>query len=239
MQNIIQKFEHFKNLADSNNNKTLEDYYENYDYENYPVNVFEQVDSFRILEYYNEGEYYNEEVYNDETEKIFPSLDIEVKMTFGFYSSSSVCLPDFYSESFLASIYSTILLSFNFFIIIFICVGYVLIFHNIQRKKVDKSSKEKSAQNEKTMFVRVFLIVATDVVCWLPIIIMSFLRFFGYPIPDIAHSISSIVLLPINSLLNPVLYSKIEVFLFKKLSTVKKRMVRKLTAKKQTAKNQK
>ena len=146
-----------------------------------------------------------------------PTLNVKIKNSFGFYSSSSVCLPDFYSESFLALRFSFALLSFNLLVITVICVGYVLIFYNIQRKQVDQRTKEKSSQNEKTMFVRVFLIVATDVACWLPIIIMSFLRFLGYRVPDIAHPISSIVLLPINSLLNPVLYSKIEAFIFRKL----------------------
>ena len=70
------------------------------------------------------------------------------------------------------------------------------------------------------MLWRVSLIVATDIVCWLPIILFSFRNFLGYQIPDIVHSITSIVLLPINSLLNPVIYSKLDVLLVKTLKSL-------------------
>ena len=204
LQNIIEKFERFRKIYETNS-----------------ADDFKEV---LILQFDYDDE-------DNETESLAPSLNIKTIKTFGFYSSSSVCLPDFFSKSFLASRYSAALLSFNLLIIIFICVGYALIFRSIQRKKVEKRSKEKTAQNKKTMFVRVFLVVATDVVCWLPIIIMSFLGLSGYEIPGIAHSVSSIVLLPINSLLNPVLYSKIEVLIYKKLNTLFKRFRRRLLRK--------
>ena len=141
-------------------------------------------------------------------------------MTFGFYSSSSVCLPDFFSNSSTASRFSVALLSFNLLLIVLISIGYVLIFYKIKFRKVDRRSKVKSDENEGTVFWRVFLIVATDIACWSPIIVLSYLKYFGYQIPEIAHPISSIVLLPINSLLNPVLYSKIESVMFKKLKSL-------------------
>ena len=70
------------------------------------------------------------------------------------------------------------------------------------------------------MLFRVFLIVATDIACWLPIIVLSFTSFLGYKVPEIVHSITSIVLLPINSLINPILYSRIDSTLFKQLKQV-------------------
>ena len=64
---------------------------------------------------------------------------------------------------------------------------------------------------------RVILIIVTDIACWIPIIIFSYASYFGYPIPDIVHPLSSIVLLPINSLLNPIIYSQIDIILIQKL----------------------
>ena len=64
---------------------------------------------------------------------------------------------------------------------------------------------------------RIILIIVKDIACWLPIISFSYANFFGYPIPDMVHPLSSIVLLPINSLLNPIIYSTLDVLLFRKL----------------------
>ena len=164
---------------------------------------------------------FNDWYFNDkDVKEQAPDTSIQVKMTFGFYSSSSVCLPDFFSNSSMASRFSVTLLSFNLLLIILISISYVLIFYKIKFRKIDKRSKNKSEENEGTVFLRMFLIVATDVACWLPIIVLSYLKYFGCQIPEIAHPISSIVLLPINSLLNPVLYSKIESILYKKIKVV-------------------
>ena len=52
-------------------------------------------------------------------------------------------------------------------------------------------------------------LMATDFCCWILITIMVFINFSGTPVSDIAYVISAIVLLPINSALNPILYSDI------------------------------
>ena len=148
-----------------------------------------------------------------------PWTSVDVKTSFGFYGSSSVCLPDFYSKSETASKFSVALMSLNSLLISFIVVGYALIFYKISSQTVDKRAKKKS-EKENSVSVRIFLIMVTDVSCWLPIIVFSFASYFGYQINDVVHSLTSIVLLPINSLLNPVLYSRIDVVLFEKLKEV-------------------
>ena len=149
----------------------------------------------------------------------YPNTSIEIKKMLGFYSSSAVCLPDLYSKSKLSSQFSVILISFNLFLITIIAVGYVLLFYKIRFTKVQKSSRN-SSKTEKTLFFRISLIVATDIACWLPIIVYTYSSFFGYPVPDSVHSLTSIALLPINSLINPIIYSKIDVILMKKIRQV-------------------
>jgi len=56
---------------------------------------------------------------------------------------------------------------------------------------------------------RIALLVVTDCMCWVPICIMSLFHVTGTPIPDSAYAVTAIVLLPINSALNPLLYSRI------------------------------
>ena len=159
--------------------------------------------------------------------KQHPNANITVKNTFGFYSSSTVCLPDFYSKSLLASKFSFIVMSFNLLLIVVISTGYILIFYKISSSRVRNVSKNKT-EHKRTFRVRIFLIVVTDIVCWLPIIVFTYASYFGYQIPDIVVPLSSIVLLPINSFVNPFLYSKVEIFLYeitKKILQFTKRIV--------------
>ena len=146
----------------------------------------------------------------------YPNTSIDVIKSFGFYGSSAVCLPDFYPENYMTSKYVFALMSLNLILIIFISFGYALIFHKTWFSESDKLSQNRS-KYENTMLYRVSLIVATDIACWLPIIMFSFAKFFGYQTPDIVHSLTSIVLLPINSLLNPIIYSKLDVIINEKL----------------------
>ena len=149
----------------------------------------------------------------DEMKTQHPNANITVKNTFGFYSSSTVCLPDFYSKSLLASNFSFVLMSFNLILIVLISTGYIFIHYKISSSKVKIVSTNRTEQERKFM-VRVSLIVVTDIVCWLPIIVFTYANYFGYQIPDIVVPLSSIVLLPINSFVNPFLYSKVETFLY-------------------------
>ena len=157
--------------------------------------------------------------------RLYPSTNFVVKNIFGFYSSSSVCLPDFYSKSLLAKIFSFILMSFNLLLITLISVGYILIFFEIRSSKVKNCSRNES-KNEKKVMIRVFLIVATDIVCWLPIIAFTYASYFGFKIPDIVHPLSSIVLLPINSFINPFLYSRVEIVLYELINKYLKKCLK-------------
>ena len=164
---------------------------------------------------------FKEWYFNLEDVKVsYPNISIDTEMTFGFYSSSAVCLPDIYSQNSTASQFSFALMIFNMFLIVCISLGYTFIFCKlrsknfkaIQKKSFKKSSK-KSRENDNSTLFRIFLIVATDVACWLPIILLTFANFFNYEIPEIVYSLTSIVFLPINSLLNPIFYSKVDVVL--------------------------
>jgi len=66
----------------------------------------------------------------------------------------------------------------------------------------------KCRKNANNIHSRVALLVATDCLCWLPICIIGFMSATGYAIPQAAYAITAVILLPINSALNPMLYSK-------------------------------
>ena len=59
------------------------------------------------------------------------------------------------------------------------------------------------------MQTKIYRIVATNFCCWVPITIMVFVNFSGIPLHEVAYSIASIVLLPINSAFDPIIYSNL------------------------------
>jgi len=129
----------------------------------------------------------------------------EIKAEFGFYSQTSVCIPRFYAsvrES--AWEYSTFLITLNFMLFIYMVVVYVLVYKKATGKKFSTSdSKNRNEDMQK----RISRLLLTDFFCWIPVCIMAYLRVAGFFLPPDAYIASAGFLLPINSAMNPLLYS--------------------------------
>ncbi|XP_072029481.1 uncharacterized protein [Amphiura filiformis] len=100
-----------------------------------------------------------------------------------------------------------IFLGFNLvcFAIIFVC--YLTIFIYI-RKASQKLNLKKKLHDDIKVATRMAVVVGTDFICWFPVIIMGLLSQTGaVVIPLEAYVWSVVFILPINSSLNPYLYS--------------------------------
>ena len=96
-------------------------------------------------------------------------------------------------------------------------------------RKASKSSKnsgQRSASQKRNdnMKKRVIYIIVTDAFCWVPIIIIACFSHTGYEIPAVIHPLSAIVFLPINSVINPIIYSKVDDFVKKAFKKLVKRI---------------
>ena len=143
---------------------------------------------------------------------------------FGYYGETSVCMPRFYVvHGDNAWEYTLTIITINFLAFAFILFNYILVYlrSRKQTRKVQKSTKKLSKQ-ELRMQQRIARIIITDFTCWMPICIMSYLNFSGIDIPFVVYQISAVYLLPINSALNPFLYSSIPDKLIEKLPCGKK-----------------
>uniref|UniRef100_H2ZG91 G-protein coupled receptors family 1 profile domain-containing protein n=1 Tax=Ciona savignyi TaxID=51511 RepID=H2ZG91_CIOSA len=117
---------------------------------------------------------------------------------------NSVCLPKFFvSPGQQGWGYSVAIIVFNFVTFVYICGAYVV----ISRVTSSETNKRHRSSQLHKMQMRVTRLVLTDFVCWIPICIMSFLQLGGVEIPNQAYAFSAVILLPINSALNPLLYS--------------------------------
>ena len=128
---------------------------------------------------------------------------------FGFYSRSAVCLPLQLSEGTPAGWeYSvTIFVCLNFISFTFILVAYTAMFWTV--KWAARASRSTNFKKESAMAKRLVFIVMTDFCCWMPIIIINVLSLTGnFEDPNkIAYVWIAVFVLPLNSSLNPILYT--------------------------------
>jgi hypothetical protein len=127
----------------------------------------------------------------------------------GFYGRSSVCLPFQLSSSRPAGWeYSvSIFVGFNFVACTFMIFAYVAMFWTV--KKSSAASGSTNAKKEATLARKLFFIVLTDFCCWMPVIIIGILSLTGdfHDPQGLAYVWIAVFVLPLNSSINPILYT--------------------------------
>jgi len=94
---------------------------------------------------------------------------------------------------------------FRFFPLIFIAASYAPIY----LKSTSSVPTQQASDRVRKMQRKITILILTVVTCWLPICVMSFLSMGSIVIPFILYAVSAIILLPINSSLNPVIYTDV------------------------------
>nr|XP_039249024.1 uncharacterized protein LOC120326749 isoform X1 [Styela clava] len=141
-----------------------------------------------------------------EAQKVLNS-SYEPERYFGYYSAHSVCLPRLFpnTENDRSWGYSLFLVLLNFFAFVYILLSYIFIYKRTTSNKISSNKEDRSAVMQR----KVSRIVLTDFCCWMPICIMAFITVAGIDIGDTAYAVTAIILLPINSAMNPFLYSSL------------------------------
>ena len=124
-----------------------------------------------------------------------------------FYGQNGVCLPFTLRNVKLSGWeYSFAIFNIiNSIAFLIIAVGYVLIYCSVRSAR--KESGGHSFDENVRLARKITLIIMTDFLCWMPIIILSFMATFGVFIPGEVSAWVAIIVLPINSAVNPVLYT--------------------------------
>ena len=105
-------------------------------------------------------------------------------------------------------------ITLNFVCFVFIAIGYYLIFKNSMLTS-DLGKNNHFERESAIMQRRSARIIATDFCCWIPICALTYVRFaVDYRYSNIVYQITAAVLLPINSALNPFLFSSLPDRLF-------------------------
>ncbi|XP_068953389.1 relaxin receptor 1 isoform X1 [Petaurus breviceps papuanus] len=127
-----------------------------------------------------------------------------------YYGTNGVCFPlhSEQGESMGAQIYSvTIFLGVNLAAFIIIVFSYGSMFYSVHQTAITATEIRNHVKKEVTLAKRFFFIVFTDALCWIPIFILKFLSLLQVEIPGTITSWVVIFILPINSALNPILYT--------------------------------
>ncbi|XP_064640008.1 G-protein coupled receptor GRL101-like [Lineus longissimus] len=140
---------------------------------------------------------------------LLPLLSMSKKGFFtNFYGSNAVCLPLSLGKN-ASDIYGVIILTLNLLAFIFIAIGYIAIYSVIRksRKQMEHFGQKRDTSKEMVFVKRMCMVIASDFCCWVPIVIMKYLALGGMTIHPIVSAWTAVFVLPLNSSLNPFLYT--------------------------------
>ena len=129
-----------------------------------------------------------------------------------FFGNDGVCLFKYFVQnddpqrSFVWGI-----LALNFICFLFISLSYLLIGISSRRssKSVAGSNNRQMNKRNRRMDQKIAIIIVTDFLCWIPFIVICVLHSVGILDATPWYSLFSMVILPINSVINPLLYDDV------------------------------
>ena len=144
---------------------------------------------------------------------VIPILGLEYfydkKRGVGFYGKSAVCLPVQLSAERMAGWeYAVgIFVGLNFVSFVYILVPYFVMLITV--KNTSKKVRSTNMKGESQMARRVLFIILIDFLCWMPVVLIGVLSLLGkFHDPEKqAYIWIAVFVLPVNSSINPILYT--------------------------------
>jgi hypothetical protein len=147
----------------------------------------------------------------------------------GFYGSSTMCNPDIFSNEPALFVFKLIYAVENLIFVVIIIISYV----QILKEYINSSSatepqhgaagnqQQRDSRDEQVFFLtmKVMILVGAQLCCWIPVNIAITVSFFSVPIPPIINDILIGIIVPANSLINPIIHTDILKSLFTKATT--------------------
>ena len=133
--------------------------------------------------------------------------------TVDFYGNDGVCLFKYFVKNTDPQrLFVWIILALNFLCFVFISFSYLVIGY-ISRKSskslTQSGGNQQISQRNRKMNRKIFIIITTDFLCWIPFIVMCVLHSIEILDATPWYSLFSIMILPINSVINPLIYDDI------------------------------
>ena len=139
-----------------------------------------------------------------------------------FYGNDAVCLFKYFvKDDDPQATFSWTILSVNFGCFVVITASYMIVNITSIKSANTAASRQQPGTGKVNRNVRlqqkISAIILTDFLCWIPFIVTCLLHTGGLIDASETYGIYSIILLPMNSVINPLLYDDVIVSLFVKL----------------------
>ena len=124
-----------------------------------------------------------------------------------FFSQTGICIPlpvtrhDFDGKVFSVSVF----IVFNFILFVFIATGQAFIYWSVKKNALNTDSSKIS--QDLVIARRLISVAVTDFLCWFPIGLCGLLALADVSIPGEVNVAFAIFVLPLNSALNPFMYT--------------------------------
>ncbi|XP_070183695.1 G-protein coupled receptor GRL101-like [Littorina saxatilis] len=134
---------------------------------------------------------------------------LPVTSHWAFYSQTGICIPLPVSRrSFPGQHYVfSVIIVFNFFVFLLIAAGQASVYAAMTTNAFVTADASSRKAQDLVVARRLLVIVVTDFLCWFPIGLLGLLATGGVPIPGEVNVAMVILVLPLNSALNPFLYT--------------------------------
>ncbi|XP_061184857.1 G-protein coupled receptor GRL101-like [Saccostrea echinata] len=156
---------------------------------------------------------------------VFPILPMDLSSFYDFYAQTSICiyLPLSVHRKSGWQYSVAVFVGFNFFLFLGILVGQFMILFEVIKsgRKVQSSG---TLQRDIALAKSVCAVVVTDLFCWIPIGIIGMLTFSGIDVSPEVYAWIIVLVLPVNSALNPILYT-LSAFLRERIRKTKKNCI--------------
>ncbi|XP_070198472.1 G-protein coupled receptor GRL101-like [Littorina saxatilis] len=125
-----------------------------------------------------------------------------------FYSQTGICIPLPVTRiNFQGRDYSFgVMIVFNFILFVAIACGQAVIYWSIRANSM-ASQDTTNASRDLTVVRRLITVVISDFLCWFPIGVLGLMAYNGVTVPGEVNVAMAIFVLPLNSALNPFLYT--------------------------------
>ena len=122
----------------------------------------------------------------------------------GFYGSGPACIFKFFvTKQDPQHVFSIAILSVNLACFLIITISYMRI---LQLSVMSNKAVGRKNENSVLLQTKVSMIILSDALCWIPFIIFAFLHFQEIENAEKHYVLFSVILLPVNSVVNPIIY---------------------------------
>ena len=128
-----------------------------------------------------------------------------------YYGNTGLCVHNIFKHQDSYEIYKVLYCTSLFVLLSIVSITYILIIRKQKSCNVAPAGPERQENNEARLTLKVALMIGSQLICWIPFILT--VLYFQYmtkkPASPMVFEVFELVMIPINSFLNPVFYSEL------------------------------